>query len=249
MRKIEQRSELFFVARRKPELRDIEQSAVARQQADDRGFTVLGRHRGDAQIDLRLRYAQARGAVLRQAAFRDVETSENLDARNERLREPVRGRSPRPQKTIHPHAHRQPVAKGFNVNVAGAQLHRLFHQVVDGAHDRRPAGEVPQVVDALFRAADVATLNAFRSWIRGVEPVAEQRRDVFERSRDDFERAAKDEFSGPQRFSVRGIANSKRSLSTASLEWKYLRLPQEPPRKAVCQRAGFREFRMRYSPQ
>ena len=243
------RSELLFVARREPELRDVEQSAVARQQADDRGFAVLGRHGGDAEVDLGPRKAQARRAVLRQAAFRDVETGENLDARNERLREHVSGRSRRAQKTIHPHAHRQPVAKRFDVNVAGAQLHRLFHQVVDSAYDRRPAGEVPQIVDVLFRAADVASLNAARSRIIGVEPVAEQRRDVFERSYDDFKRAAKDEFRGLQRFSIRWIANRKRRFSVVGLEWKYLRLPQKPPRKAVGQRASFREFGKRQTTQ
>ena len=37
------------------------------------------------------------------------------------------------------------------------------------------------------------------------------------------------------------VVAEERSLSAAGLEWKYLRLPQEPPRKAVGQRAGFRE--------
>ena len=45
------------------------------------------------------------------------------------------------------------VAKRLDVNVAGPQLHGLFEQVVDRAHDRRAAREIAQALDVVLGAA------------------------------------------------------------------------------------------------
>ena len=84
---------------RKPELRDLEQAAVARQQANDGGFAVLGRHawRRGRRSRRAPTFSRAR-AVLRQPPLGDVEAGENLDARDQRLRRRVRRRGDGPQQ-------------------------------------------------------------------------------------------------------------------------------------------------------
>ncbi len=61
-----------FVPRDEAELADLEQAAVARQQADDGAFAVLRRHGGDADIEFGAADANPRRAVLRQPPLRDV---------------------------------------------------------------------------------------------------------------------------------------------------------------------------------
>ena len=53
---------LRLVVRRQAELADVEQAAIARQQADHGGFAVLRRHGGDADVDLGLARRAARAA-------------------------------------------------------------------------------------------------------------------------------------------------------------------------------------------
>ena len=77
--------------RRKSQLLDNEQAAILRQDTDDRGFAVLGRHDRDANVDVRAPGAQPRGAVLRQTTLRDIEAGDDLDAGNHRLRQTPAG--------------------------------------------------------------------------------------------------------------------------------------------------------------
>ena len=77
-------------AGRKAELFDCKQAGFFRQQTDDGRFAVLCRHDGDAEVELGSRHLDARRAVLWQAAFRDIEAGEDLDAGNNGLRQDVR---------------------------------------------------------------------------------------------------------------------------------------------------------------
>ena len=79
VRQVEQAAHLFFVVRRQPQSGNVEQAAIARQQADDHGFAVLGRHGGDTDVDIGPRRLQSRRAILGKTAFRDVESGKNLD--------------------------------------------------------------------------------------------------------------------------------------------------------------------------
>ena len=101
------RRSLASSARRKAELVDDQQPAILRQHADHRGFAVLGRHDGDADVDVGSADAQPRGAVLRQPPLGDVEAGDDLDAGNHGLRQHAGGRRNRPQQAVDPHAHRR----------------------------------------------------------------------------------------------------------------------------------------------
>ena len=52
VRQRQERPQLLFVGRREAELLDRQQAAVLGQEADDGGFPVLGRHDGDAHIEV-----------------------------------------------------------------------------------------------------------------------------------------------------------------------------------------------------
>ena len=93
---------------------------------------------------------QPRGAVLRKPAFGDVEVRDNLDARNDGLRQHGGRRRDRPQQAVNAHADHQSGLKGLDVNVAGAQLYGLFQQIVDGANHGCAAGKVAQAFDVVL---------------------------------------------------------------------------------------------------
>ncbi len=111
---------------------------------------MLRRHDGDTDVDVGTPCPQPRRAVLRQAAFGDVEIGDNLDAGDDGLRQHAGRRRHRPQQAVNPHANHQPGGKRLDVNVAGAQFDRFFEQIVDSAHHRRAAGEIAQALDIVF---------------------------------------------------------------------------------------------------
>ncbi len=54
------------------------------------------------------------------------------------------------QQAVDAHAYRQPRQKRLDMNVACAQLRRLFEKVIDGPHHRRATGEIAQTFDVVF---------------------------------------------------------------------------------------------------
>ena len=142
----------FLILGEQAEFGEIEQTAIARQQADDGRFAMLGRHGGDANIDLRARHLQPCRAVLRQAPFGDVETCQNLDPGDQGLRQGIGRRRHGAEQTIDPHAHHEAVAERFDMDIAGAQLHRFFEHVIDRAHDRGAAREIAQTFNVVIGA-------------------------------------------------------------------------------------------------
>ena len=168
-------------SRRQAELADLQQAAVARQQADHGGFAVLRRHGGDAHVEFGARDAHARRAVLRQAAFGDVEAGEDLDARDQRLRQDAGRRRHGAQQAVDAHAHHEPGAERLDVDVAGAQLDRALEQIVDRAHHRRAAGEIAQAFDVVVaQLLDVVRLAA-RLGVVTAEALVEHGRHILER--------------------------------------------------------------------
>ena len=95
-------------------------------------FAVLGRHasRRERRFRRAPRCSRAR-AVLRQPALRDVEAGENLDARDQRLRQRLRGAAYGAQQAVDAHAHDQPAADRLDMDVAGPQVDRLFEEIVE----------------------------------------------------------------------------------------------------------------------
>ncbi len=159
-----------------PKRSDHQQPAILGQDADDGGFTVLHRHDRDADIDVGTPCPQPRGAVLRQTTLGNVEIGDDLDAGNHGLRQHTGGRRDRPQQAVDAHADHQRRGERLDMDVAGAQFHRLFEQIVDGAHHRRTAGEIAQAFDIIF--ARLRGMLGVRIELVLIEPSIERERDV-----------------------------------------------------------------------
>ena len=129
-------------------------------------FAVLGRHGRDANIDLGPLDAQAGGAVLRQPPLGDVEAGDDLDARDQSLRQHAGRRRHRSQHAVDPHAHDEAGAEWLDVDVARPQLDGLFQKIVDRTHDRSAAREIAQAVDVVIGMGDRIFLGRRRR--RGV---------------------------------------------------------------------------------
>ena len=112
------------------------------------------------------RQPQPRRAVLRQPPFGNIEAGENLDARNQRLRQRSRRRRYLPQQPVDAQAHHEPRAKRLDMDVAGAQFDGFLEQIVDGAHHRRAAGKIAQALDVVVARRRAGALVASQS--RGV---------------------------------------------------------------------------------
>ena len=95
------------------------------------------------------RATRIRGAVLRQPALCDVEARQDFYARDQCLGHDLRGEGQRPQQTVNADTHENTAAQRLDVDVARAHLHRLLDEIVDGAHDRRAAGQIAKAVHAL----------------------------------------------------------------------------------------------------
>ena len=134
------------------------------------------------RMSISARAAQSRRAVLRQTAFRDVESGENLDPRNERLRQHVRrrrhARASRPSTRMRTLS---PLRNGSIWMSLARSSTALSMQVVDRAHNRGAAREVAQIVDVLIGAAGLRCATACGD-VGGVKRFAQNGRDIFERS-------------------------------------------------------------------
>ncbi|KAG1531346.1 hypothetical protein G6F50_016749 [Rhizopus delemar] len=114
---------------------------------------MRGRYGAYAQVQLLALHAQHDPAVLRQAAFGDVEPGHDLDAADHR-----RGQVGRRAFALHQHAidavtHLEPAFEGFAVDVRSTQFHRTLDHQVDQADHRRFRGKIAQVLDVVDRAA------------------------------------------------------------------------------------------------
>ena len=144
-------------ARERPSLRDVEQAAVLRQQADHGRLAVLRRHGGDADVEFGARDAQPRGAVLRQPPLGDVEAGQDLDARDQRLRQragaasaSARSRPSTRMRTT------RPVRNGSMWMSVARSSTAFSSRSLTRAHDRRAAREVAQAFDVVVGARDAA---------------------------------------------------------------------------------------------
>jgi hypothetical protein len=64
VRQVNEPPELTLVVGAQPKLGDIEKASISRQQTNDGRLSVLGRHDGDANIQIDPRGLEPRGAVL-----------------------------------------------------------------------------------------------------------------------------------------------------------------------------------------
>ena len=112
----------------------------------------------------------------------------------------------------------EPVAERFDVDVAGAQLDGLFEQTVDGAHDRRAAGEIAQALDVVVGAR---ALRVLRRGFFAAETLAENDRDVFEGGDGEGDLAAKNDFGGAGGGAIAGIGDGEAEGPVGAKERKH----------------------------
>ena len=180
MWKPQELAKLCFVAVRQTELADLENSAIFRQQANDCRFAMLRGHRRDPHIDVRSCNPQMRGAILRQPALGDVQSGENLDARDQGLRQHVGRRRNHAQQTVDPHTQRQGGAERFDMDVRRPQLHGFVQEIVHGAHDRGTTGEVAQALDIVIEVGEDCLALFWSGLGVAAKPLGEDGGDVFE---------------------------------------------------------------------
>ncbi len=178
----EQAPHALLVVAGEAELADVEQAAVARQQADDGGLAVLRRHGGDADVDLRacrrrMRAAPScgsrRSAMLRpdRILMREISACGSAPAGGATARNKPSTR----MRTV------RPLPERLDVNVAGAQLHGPFEQVVDRAHDRRAARQIAQALDIVVGMREIRFGGFGRRQIFLAQARGQNRGDVLER--------------------------------------------------------------------
>src|SRR6266700_8438301 len=103
------------------------------------GTLTLRRHGGDADIDLNSSDPRPRGAVLRQPAFRDVKSGQDLDTRDDGLRRRIAWKRHGAEDPVNPHSHDKRGPEWLNVDVARSQFHGALKQIVDGPDHWSPA--------------------------------------------------------------------------------------------------------------
>jgi len=218
-----------LVAGRQAELFHLQQAAVARQQPDHRALAGLCRHGRDADVEFGAADADPRRAVLRQPPFGDVETGEDLDPRDQRLRRNARWRRHRAQQAVDAHAHHEAGAERLDVNVAGAQLDRALEQIVERTHHRGAAGEIAQALDVVVGLLGRSPRAVLRTGVFRLGALVEQGGDVLERGNRDFDRRAEHDFGGANSRGIRGVCDREPITSVRRPHRKDRRLPQEPP--------------------
>ncbi len=123
------------------------------EQTHDDAFAEQRRQRGNAEIDLAAENADLDAAVLRQAAFGDVELRHQLQARDDGGFQFARRLLLIEEHAIHAEADAEFLLERLDVNVAGALLDGLRDHGVDQPDDGRFARHVAQVFEIVFVAA------------------------------------------------------------------------------------------------
>ena len=134
------------VIRRHAKVGQRQVAAFLRQQAQHDGFAEGARHGGNADVHLLAGDALADAPVLRTPTFGDVETGDEFHPRGHR-REAFDGlRQAAVEDAVHAHPHQKLLLGRLDVDVRGAQIHRLRQQVVHQRDDGRFLGEFAQAL-------------------------------------------------------------------------------------------------------
>ncbi|CEE79469.1 conserved hypothetical protein [Xanthomonas citri pv. citri] len=141
----ELRQEVFGEA----ELVEVEHHRLAIEQAHDHAFAMRSGHGADAQIQLLALHAQHDAAVLRQAALGDVELGHDLDAADDRSSELGRRAFAFHQHAVHAVTHLEAAFERFDMDVGGAQFHRVLDHQVHQPDHRRFGGQIAQRFDVV----------------------------------------------------------------------------------------------------
>ena len=184
------------------------------------------------------REAHPRRAVLGQPAFGDVEAGENLDARDDRLRQHAGRRRNHAEQAVDAEADGQSGAERLDVNVARAQLVGFFEQIAHRADDRRAAREVAQALDIVVGDLRRGIGRGRRRGILLAEALVEDGGDVLERGDGDVDTVAQNNSSRAHGGGVARIGDGEHGLPVRAAVGKDRHLAQEAPRELLHQRLG-----------
>jgi len=152
MRHVEQLAERGQSGRRHAEVFQRQQRGVVTQQTQHDAFAGGDGNRAHADVDLAFADHHARGAVLRQTFFGDVEPRHDFQPRGQRGFKRLGQIGLLAQDTVDARAQTQAVRKGFDVDVGGVFLQRLQQDRVDQTRHRRVIGRTQQIAVERARA-------------------------------------------------------------------------------------------------
>ena len=122
------------------------------EDTDDDLLAVDGRQERDTQIDFLARHADAEAAVLRDAAFSDVQTGEDLDARGDGELQALGRTAGLDEIAVEPVAQAHAFLGGLDVDVARAVLQGLDEDQIDDADHRAVLAVSGEAVEVDFLA-------------------------------------------------------------------------------------------------
>src|ERR1041384_853399 len=112
------------------------------EQAEHHRFPIHGRCGRDAKIEIPRLQPGADAAVLRCAAFGDVQFGQQLEPGDDRGLETLRWCGDFRKHAVYPEPDAEAALRGFEVDVARAGLEGVADQEVDELDDRRLVGQV-----------------------------------------------------------------------------------------------------------
>ena len=232
------------VASAEAELAELEQAAIARQQADDRRLAVLRRHGGDADVDLGARDAagaprpscgRRRSAMLSPARI----LMREMSACGSACAGGATGRS-RPSTRMRT---MRPLRLRLDMDVARAQLDRPFDEIVDGAHDRSAARQVAQAVDAFFRFDASGGGRAGGVDFVAAEALAQRGLDVVEGGDPDLDRPRKGDLDRLAGVAIAWIRHGEAETALAGHERIDRCVAQKTPGEMLVRQGRRQELR------
>ena len=135
------------------------------------------------------------------------------------------------------------------MNVAGAQLHGPFEQVVDRAHDRRTARQIAQILDIVVGMREIRFGGIGRRQIFLAQAGGQNGGDVLERGNHRAHSTAEHDLGGAHRRRVDRVADGKAITAVGGLKRENRHLEQKAARKAPDQRPCFHQLGKAHAPR
>ena len=142
----------------------VEIAGGAVEQTHDDAFAVERGQSGNAQVDFAAQRLDLDAAVLRQAAFGDIQAGHQLHARNDGGLQLARRRVLTHQHAVNAVADAKFFFERLDVDIAGALFDGLRDHGVHQTDDRRFAGHVAKVFQVFVGLADRQWPSRFRSF-------------------------------------------------------------------------------------
>jgi hypothetical protein len=150
------------------------------------------------------------------------------------------------QHAVDAHAHDQAVPERLDVDIGCAQLDRLFQEIVDAAHDGRPAREVAQVFDVVVAARERGVSRRFGGPGFGLAPLRQHRRDVLKRGDVERDGSAQHDLGRPHDGRVGRVGDGQAVAVFAGVIREHQGFAQKARGKPVGNRARGDQLRQRH---